>query len=329
MLSVFEYPSIEPTSPAHRSRVHAFRASLDNENWSEGTAETKSIIQQVGTQLCFDGCKDCDHEWTANLVHSACLLLLMRPGTEAKHRLPISARLLARAARALRPLVLCRTGQNFFKLDAEPCRFRLPDDTSRSKDLGPLLADIERKLPRELRDNIYGRLTGSFFLSLCRCLGTLQSLPWPQLIKVGDAPRLSSQSPLLHHHPPSLPERLFATTVDVLGETCLASLQITGLYTAGLAVDIRDSPIQGVEYAFGIYGVTGLRILYHDGSTSSWLGEGRRLWVTKVRGDSISKLRTVSDVSVVKLSSHQSTFHSWTESHPHFIGFQDGFSRNR
>lgn len=203
----------------------------------------------------------------------------------------ISATLLYKVARHLRPMVEWRRALAL-GINKKPPAFSFPGDHSNTE-LNSVVSAVGEKLPWEIQGLIASQITDTLVLSLSRCLATLESVNWQQLLSQD-----VSQSGFDHSFPfssiKSVPARLGAKTIDILGETCLVSIGSEG--PLDLEIPIADRPIRGVERAFGLHGIVGFRLLYVDGPPSPWLGTSWRRWLAETHGDNLQKLRVVTDV---------------------------------
>ncbi|CAH0053966.1 unnamed protein product [Clonostachys solani] len=97
------------------------------------------------------------------------------------------------------------------------------------------------------------------------------------------------------------PVELSATTVNIFGEECLATIGTKANTTLGLSVG--PAKIRGLQYAMGSYGVVVLRLLYDDGTRSDWLGQSIRKWVATIQGKDMVSLNFMTDgFKIVSLS---------------------------
>jgi hypothetical protein len=285
---VFELPSSSHKHESTKPRTHIFRAHLGTSQWLNGPPDTEKVLREANLSLCPYSCDQCDIELTANMVHSICLLLLRSRAQDIK----IKASLLCKVTRRLRPLLGWQRGVTMGLPFEHRPSLALSNFGNSASD--PLLSAIHEKLPWELQRMIVRRLYGSIASSLSNCLATLESIEWSRMAE--EATRRSE----FHHSYPfsglaSIPVRLSASTVDILGGLYLASIGSES--GKDLEIPTTEAPIQGVEFAFGLHGVVSFRLLYVDESPSSWLGKGRRKWTTQLRCQSLEKLRVVTDVS--------------------------------
>ena len=291
---VFELPSSK--YPRVDNRMHIFRANLAYLSWDEGNATTKEIMMTTKIRLSHGGRGvGGDLDATATFVHSSCLLLMKRK----MEGIQISPALLLHIARQLRPLVEWRQLPRLMGWKTTPMALPCPE-TSDSTLLGSLISEIN-KLPLELQRMIRDFVPECFFASLSRCSETLNAIKYIQDAAQAmpmSLPEYTYQYPFSGQ--PSTPSRLSANTVQVLGERCLTEIG-TDL-SSNLEIPVKDLELQAVQYALGTYGVVAFRLLYIDGSYSSWLGGSPRLWVTTVRGDQIQELMALTDVRSSLLS---------------------------
>ncbi|VUC26190.1 unnamed protein product [Clonostachys rosea] len=221
----------------------------------------EGIKYEICTEL---NCPCCIEQATVNLVHIHCLQLAKRRWND------LSTPFLVRIARSLRPITPSNVATEV--LGIKPGLTKLPDSEIAPEDssLGLVLANIHRRLPGELQRMVCEHLRGEFFFWVARCLETLDWIDDHQLAIA----TLPNTSPKYHHplRPFSSFKRLVANTVNILGETCLSRIGGDSPTSYDMEIEIRQSPISGIKYALGIYGVVGLRVLYEDGSSSAWLG---------------------------------------------------------
>lgn len=256
--------------------------------WLKGSPDTKKVLEEAKLSLCPESCDHCDTESVANMVHSTCLLLLRSRVQDIE----IKASLLCKVARRLQPLLGWMRGVTMGLAFEHSPSLALSNFGNSTSD--PLLSAIQQKLPWELQRMIVQRLSGSFASSLSNCLATVESIDWSQFTEEA-IPRTRFQHSYPFSDLTSTPTRLSASAVDILGEICLASIgSESGL---DLEISVAESPMRGVEFAFGLHGIVSFRLLYADGSSSLWLGNGRRKWSTRIRCQGLDKLRVVADVS--------------------------------
>lgn len=171
---------------------------------------------------------------------------------------------------------------------------RLPpsSDLSGSTALRELLRRIEMKLPAELQSLIFIYISG-LFRGLSDAFLTLQEIQFHKTTR--EPCRVSSQ--------PFLGSGVLASigldTVGLFGETYLKRV---GDPNSRISFDheVLVCPrraFRGLQVAIGTYGVTDLRIIYHDCSFSPWGGNLGHKWVTTYLGPDLRHLRVVSDVS--------------------------------
>ena len=238
--------------------------------------------------LCY-GCSDCDLEHTANVVHIPCLQV-------AKSRTPgLSVRQLCDVAWLLRPvLAWYNAGQVFPRQNSIT---QLPHDSDiLSTELGSLLRDTRVRLPLDIERLVCDRIPAGLFSSLSGCLQTLSSLEDNGWLEE----RVHARKPLVAFMPfgeTPTPESIGCDTVNILGDICVARIAVgESARSSQQAIRLLDRPIEGVQYALGIYGMTALRICYTDKSVSAWLGRLPQKWIRFVRGSDLSKLEARSDV---------------------------------
>lgn len=250
----------------------------------------------------FAGCLRCDGEaklngvqTTANLVHLHCSQLAKRRWSD------FSADVLVRIARLLRSITLPGVAEEI--LGVEPGLTKFPESEIACKDssLGSLLMNIHRHLPGELQRLVCQHLQGTFFFSVASCVETLHWIEDHRIL----TDSWSVTTPTYHY--PLMPffsfKRLVADTVNILGESCFT--RIGGDLPSSYEMDItlRQVPLSGIQYALGLHGVVGLRVLYEDGSRSAWLGRspGRLFRIFSLR--SLRDLRILTDVRIQQISS--------------------------
>lgn len=238
--------------------------------------------------LCY-GCSDCDLEHAANVVHIPCLQV-------ARLKIPrLSVRQLCDVAWLLRPvLAWYNAGQVFPRQNSIT---QLPHGSEiLSTELGSLLKDVRAKLPVDIERLVCDKIPTGLFSSLSGCLQTLSSLEDNGWLEEG----AHARKPLLAFMPfeeAPKPERIGCDTVRILGETCVARIAVgESTQSSQQAIRLLDRPIEGVQYALGMYGMTALRICYTDKSVSAWLGRLPQKWIRFVRGSDLSKLEGRSDV---------------------------------
>lgn len=167
-------------------------------------------------------------------------------------------------------------------------------ELSGSTDLRDLFRLIESRLSSELQLMVLSSISG-LFKSLANSLATLNyidnQLPICEASDTDISYRPFSHSNIL--------EKIGVDTVDILGEICLkriGEIDNSSFYHHEIILS-RRREVQGLQVAFGTYGVVDLRVIYRDSSTSSWINKQQRKWVTTYRGSDLRRLRTLSDVS--------------------------------
>lgn len=259
--------------------------------WEEGNEVTQSILLGAETKLCFYNCPTCDPDVTANLIHASCLQLLK---AKANPRgIEISAEFLCRAARMLRPTLEWRRAVAILDVQASPSQFP-PLDGPHSTELSILVSSIQKKLPLEIQGMILDCLPSHcLFYPLSRCLEVLETINFDRILKANlPFSEFTTKYPFPIDQPS--PVRLSATTVNILGEECLATIGTQANTMLGLSVG--QAKIRGLQYAMGSYGVVALRLLYEDGTRSGWMGQSIRKWVATIRGKEMASLNFMTDV---------------------------------
>lgn len=156
--------------------------------------------------------------------------------------------------------------------------------------LGSLLEQVVRRLPLELQCNILDYLEGSLFASLLKAkavapflLGRLGlgKCAKPRTINLGIVGAITS----LHVRSSNILGRPFLTGIGFNQSECCPW------------IPVRSTCIQGLQYALGEFGLRAVRILYVDGSRSTWLGDPSSCWLGTVMGSDLQMLYVLADVS--------------------------------
>lgn len=186
-------------------------------------------------------------------------------------------------------LDLIRNGVNL----APPAVSDLPGST----DLRNLLHSMELKLPAELRSLVFAFASG-IFRALADALETLGYIE--NLYRIED-------SSAGWHQPFSQlykPKGFRAETTDLLDETYLKRIVETSQSEPDDAIFLStEARVAGLQVARGVYGLLDLRIIYWDGTSSNWMSNRRRDWITTYLGSDLRRLSTLSDVSCALLVS--------------------------
>lgn len=138
-------------------------------------------------------------------------------------------------------------------------------------DLGRLIATVEERLPIELQQMIFND-TPTMFQSLARCSQLVQT--YSAVLRLGAPAALST--PLQYIRPLRTTlgiRQLGINVMDILGEPCIMKIGVQHPIGWQYEIEVSDRPVFGLQVALGSYGPVALRVLYTDGSMSSWLGE--------------------------------------------------------
>jgi hypothetical protein len=291
------------TEPRHNSYMIRFKTEIETGLFVDVEDETvRAELERQRTDLCY-GCSRCQLDSTAKLVHVPCLQL-------ARARLGrVSLRLLHDLGWLLRPVVPWADAKHLW--DHRGRLLRLPcDAVSSSTQAGLAVRDVLEKLPPELQETVCGMIPPGIFLSLAACLDTLAWVESHQGLLGGKVPMQQSLSSVVpFEHGVSL-GTLSADTIDILGEIFLVRIAGGPEAIHGCQITLSDKPIEGVQYALGLYGVVALRVHYQDGSASAWLGHPPPKWMKFVRGTNLQGLTVHSDVSALRMRSSQSIIFS-------------------
>uniref|UniRef100_A0A8H7TME2 Uncharacterized protein n=1 Tax=Bionectria ochroleuca TaxID=29856 RepID=A0A8H7TME2_BIOOC len=242
----------------------------------------------------YGGCLRCDGEAalngvqaTVNLVHLHCSQLAKRRWSD------FSADVLVRIARLLRPITSSEVGAEILGVNSNLTKFPESEIACKDSSLGLLLTNIHRRLPGELQSLVCQHLQGTFFFSVASCVETLHWIEDHRIL----ADSWSITIPTYHY--PLMPsfsfKRLVADTVNILGESCFTRIGGDLPTSYEMEITLRQVPLSGIQYALGVHGVVGLRVLYEDGSRSAWLGRspGRLFRIFSLR--SLRYLRILTD----------------------------------
>jgi hypothetical protein len=248
----------------------------------------QATLQKANLMLCY-GCPDCGLERTANVVHIPCLQF-------ARSRIPrLSVRKLCDLAWLLRrELAWYNAGQFFPRQNTIT---QLPNDSDLvSTELRSFLRDIRTKLPLDIERLVCDKLLPGLFSSLSGCLQTSSHLDNNGWLEEEFRARKALLAFMPFEGTPTT-KRIGCHTVNILGEICVARITVNeSAQSSQQVIQLLDKPIEGVQYALGMYGMIALRICYTDKSVSTWLGRTPRKWIRFVRGSDLSKLEARSDV---------------------------------
>lgn len=294
--------ALAPDAAAHAaapeaSLVTAVTTQYGAPHWALHDQQLRQLVFEANLTVCeLDLCNSCSRTTSpANFVHVSCYDL-------AKQIVPdLSAEDLWRFARLTRPISLAEF---------------LPDDTQAapayppsvghlrslplngSTSLGQLIADVRKALPLEVERDIVQR-SGPLFK------------PLTDTVEI-----VGTHSVFLRRRQP-LPERQLQLSLPlwdtarigimityIMGEACISDIGARVMRPQWdreieLAELVADPDVfDGIQTAYGTFGVTAIRFLFKDGSMSPWLGEPprfrRRFQTTK---GSLENLRSLSDVS--------------------------------
>jgi hypothetical protein len=271
-------------------RLHSFRVDLSDRHWllnNTSVSRLRRLLSASAVCTLPSGCRSCSREPEncIHISHTACVQLACRRfgknTIEALDLLAAQAHPLLSQRFLSQPIQLL---QNYLRI---PIRDLCPDT-----DLGQMLHQVRWRLPLELQHAIFSQLSG-LFCSLMSCSATLD---WASSFHERQRPVVTG-SPMKPLTGCGAVFKIGAETVPILDQSCLA--QITIDKTTDTQICVPDEPIFGFQVSTGKYGVAALRVLYGNGTTSSWLGVPLQ-WFTTYRCSDLSQIRTFSDVSICK-----------------------------
>ncbi|KAG9250974.1 uncharacterized protein F5Z01DRAFT_753116 [Emericellopsis atlantica] len=293
-------PTTEPTG-ADGGGEQIFRFKTDTPRGSDTEQEfihgerpvdfddegIRAILQQAKLMLCY-GCSDCDLERTANIVHIPCL-------QAARSKIPrLSVRQLCDMAWLLRPMLAWYNAGQVFPRQNPITRLPRDSDIS-STELGSFLRDMRAKLPLDIERLICDKIPHGLFSSLSGCLQTISSLEKNGWLEDGVRARKSLFTLMPFENTPS-PKSIGCDVVNILTENYIARITVNeSVQSSQQSIQLLNRPMEGVQYAIGMYGMLALRICYTDKAVSAWLGEPPRKWIRFIRGSDLSKLEARSD----------------------------------
>lgn len=195
-----------------------------------------------------------------NIVHTHCLQL-------AKLRIPeFNLRFLCRLTKILRPIshssIVDQLFEGWGSLHGLP-----PTSTFGSTELASCMKTIEGLLPLEVRMVVCNNLQQGVFASLAVCSETLD---WVEQNKPLVAAYPGRRGQIINLSPRHM--FLGLNMTSVLGENYLQDIGSDPDAEYSHTMPVLDCAI-GVQYALGVYGIRSIRILYKDGSSSSWAGD--------------------------------------------------------
>ena len=185
--------------------------------------------------------------------------------------------------------------------------------------LGGLLVEMAGRLPEELHREIMGEVE-DHVVSLLRHGKTsgeeynvLQNEPGVLFTRLATVQ--GSALPLIHRglqdahsHVPGKDsdelQTIYIRTVELFGQSYLSEVGFNGTVGNAMSVPVRSEDIRAVRFALGRFGLRGLRVLYADGSSSSWLGSTSGCWIGNVEGYSLRDLEVLAEVLVLHARSY-------------------------
>lgn len=277
-----------PINSSNPVQFYVFRVDLRDGEWPRPSELLSSLqaIQDVRVRVTSDS----GPKWPRNpagsisLLHAVCYQLAYKRYTTE------TIKVLSALARRTYPLmawpITFDTGKSRpdFHLGTVPMAV-INSDTS----LGRFLSEINRRLPFEVQNIVFGHLSG-----FAHCLGkTLLALDWASSPSTAIflPARPFSEKPF---EEPSVSE-IGAIKTKVLGETCLARIGADDRSDDTSSLIFVNKRVTKVQISFGMYGVVGFRAMYADNSVSSWLG-GPGQWCVTYECQDLTSLNIISDV---------------------------------
>lgn len=294
--------------------TRAFRADLRDASWTKvGSITHFQLKNKIEfCSICAQGeeCRRCRPDDAVDYAHAACVQLARARATAVvgDHDRD-GGLLLQRIARYARPLLPWDHAVALAGLDRRDCHAFSPigADLLSKTDLAQLLGRIESLLPLELRDLVYDN-TSCLFNSLSSSSCTLSRYQTALLDHQSSRQgALAGPGPLSPHATYPLRDfsamgRIGASFVRILDEVCLADIGIPSASESSESstpfeqvIDIDGEEFRGFQYSIGAYGIVALRLLYSDGRSSQWLGEGPGRWTTTFEATNLRRVRAVSD----------------------------------
>ena len=183
----------------------------------------------------------------------------------------------------------------------------------RGTSLGRLIVDIAHRLPKELdsmimnevqlyamRSQRHGKMGEKQYKDLLNDSGvlfsrlaTVQTSALPMLkcgFKAAGNDVFGKEDGELH--------TMYIRTVSLFGRQYFSEIGFNKTADGLSTIPVRSDKIRGVRFALGRFGLRGLRILYADGSASSWLGQTAGCWFGNARGRCIRDLEVFVNVSL-------------------------------
>lgn len=295
MNAVFRIP--DTTGIGETPRLHSFRVDLSDRDWhwyNKSMTRLRKLLPESDVCSLLSGCSSCSREPEncIHISHTACVQLACRRfGKSTIEALDL-------LATQAHPLL----SQRFLSSNIEPQHVQLLQnhlqlisirDLCLDTDLGQILHQVHRRLPLELQHAILSQISG-LFRSLVSCLATLD---WASSLNERQRPVVAG-SPMKPLAGCGAVFKIGAETIPILDQLCLAQITIDKPNTV-TQICVPDEPIFGFQVSIGTYGVAALRVLYSNGTTSSWLGVPLR-WFTTYKCSSLSQIRTFSDVNICK-----------------------------
>jgi len=247
-------------------------------------------------------CRGCRPDQVVFLAHKCCWKAVNHPPVTPSLRL-------LKLAQHTRPL-----GPPLSQDVYQRCLSRLGRQTqlgafSIETTLGSLLKQVVHRLPLELQCDILDYLEGSLFASLLKAktvapvllnrLGPDKYLK-PRNIDLGVAGTITT---------------LHVESSNILGRSFLTRIGFNQPKD-GSWIPVQSPSIQGLQYALGEFGLRAVRIIYADGSRSTWLGDPSACWLGNVIGSDLQMLYVLADVSPPVLQNRKadcSAYDQWAD----------------
>lgn len=91
-------------------------------------------------------------------------------------------------------------------------------------------------------------------------------------------------------------ETMHIRTVQIFGRNYISKVGFNETADNSVSIPVVSEDIRGLRFALGRFGLRGLRILYADGTMSSWLGGTSGCWFGNAEGRSLRDLEVFADV---------------------------------
>lgn len=263
--------------------------------WSQDPLYNQLSIKGCWKQnVLGDYCRSCRPDRMVHLAHKDCWKIAF-----ASHRW--TALEWSRLAVQTRPFDARGYTHNerpqvYHQVSDTPALTFVAFDSSRfnaNTPLGGLLLSAST-LPSELQIQIMNLLKGTLVASLLQTK-TFVAEMLPRL-HPGSTWTIQPNTKSLGVDDEGSNSSLSCRSLTISGRSYLSELALGQLKGSATHIPIANRAVLGLQFALGRFGLRGVRISYHDGSYSPWLGESSFCWVGTVRCSDLSKLDVITDV---------------------------------